>query len=282
MANCRNCKAEILETTSRKNDGLCKPCLDKLGRRYYLSDGTTLGEVIDVLKNSKPSDRLEGLVRRLLFYRDEPTVLDALREATTLAREGDYLGVEALSIAIRRRCGNRPIKFYSPPSGALTIRSGEDLMEAENRLFQLAESHRLLDDPEATQNIMSAANTFSPDGLDSLIRKIFTLVGNEHGYDFQLLYNQMWSSIQIRHARGERSWTETVETYRDADRPLETKNLRDSVDKETSLPTVHKNEDAKKELFPKRRGMQTKFILMVFMLVIFCVIAGFVATINFF
>lgn len=159
---------------------------------------------------TKKDERLERLVRRLIFYQDEATFLDALREATSLAPKGDDLGVRALSEAIRRRCGKKDITFYTPSFGGLTMRPGEELMEAEKRLLELAKSHRLFDDPAATQNLISAALSLSQDGLSSLVQTIFVVAGSEEGYDFQLLYNQMHSSIKLRHARGERSWTEQM------------------------------------------------------------------------
>lgn len=83
-------------------------------------------------------------------------------------------------------------------------------MEAEDRLLELAKSRKLLDDPAATQNLISAALYLSQDGLGNLVRTIFALAGSEQGYDFQLLFNQMQSAIKLRHARGERSWTQQL------------------------------------------------------------------------
>jgi hypothetical protein len=165
------------------------------------------------LKNifrTKQDDHLERLVRRLIFYQDEATFLDALREATALVTKGDDLGVRALSEAICRRCGKRDITFYTPSFGGLTMRSREERREAENRLLELAKSRKLLDDPAATQNLISAALSVSQDGLRGLLSTIFVLAGIEQGYDFQLLYNQMHSSVRLRNARGERSWTQRM------------------------------------------------------------------------
>lgn len=165
------------------------------------------------LKNifgSKEDERLERLVRRLIFYQDEATFLDALREATALAPKGDDLGVRALSEAIRRRCRKRKITFYSPSFGGLTVRLGEEYMQAEERLLELAKSGKLLENPAATQNLISAALAVSQDGLLGLVQTIFALAGPEQGYDFQLLFNHMHSSIKLRQARGERSWTQQM------------------------------------------------------------------------
>jgi uncharacterized protein (TIGR02145 family) len=156
-------------------------------------------------------DRFERLVRRLISYQDEATFLDALREATSLAPKGDDFGVRALSEAIRRRCGKREIAFYAAPMGHLTLRSSfEEVMQADERLIELAKARRLLEDPEATQNLMSMALPFHDrrEGLSGLLDTIFEVAGSEQGYDFQLLFNQWHSSIKLRHARGERTWTE--------------------------------------------------------------------------
>src|SRR5262245_7297834 len=160
---------------------------------------------------TKPDDRFERLVRRLIFYKDEEIFLGALREATALAPKGDDLGVRALSEAIRRRSGKKDVTFYAPPFGRLTMRSGEVIMQAENRLLELAKARRLLDDPAATQDLISAALPVSKDGLSGLLQTIFVLAGTEQGYDFQLLFNQIHSSIRLRQARGERSWTQQLE-----------------------------------------------------------------------
>lgn len=170
-----------------------------------------MGWLRKIFGSKQDEARLERLVRRLIFYQDETTFLDGLREATALAAKGDDLGVRALSEAIRRRAGKQHVTFYSPPFGKLTTRTPRELAEAEDRLLELAKSHRLLDDPAATQNLMAAANTaLGYDGIDQLILKIFIVAGVEQGYDFQLLFNQMHSGIRLRHARGERSWTEQM------------------------------------------------------------------------
>lgn len=150
---------------------------------------------------SKKDDRLERLVRRLIFYQDAATFRDALREATELAPKGDDFGIRALSEAIRRRCGGRNITFYSPSS--FTIQSGDVLFEAEDRLLELAKSNKLLDDPSATQDLISAALVLSQDGLQGLEFRIFANAGVEQCYDFHLLFNQMHSSVKLWQARGE-------------------------------------------------------------------------------
>lgn len=62
-----------------------------------------------------------------------------------------------IQIDIRRRCGKRDITFYAPPFDGLTMRSGDVLVEAENRLLEFAKSGRLLEDPAATKDLISAA-----------------------------------------------------------------------------------------------------------------------------
>ena len=168
-----------------------------------------MGWLKKIFRN-KQDDRLERLVRKLIFYQDEATFLDALREATALAPKGDDLGVRALGEAIRRRSGKKDIAFYAPSFGGLTVRSGEEFMGAEDHLLELAKSGKLLEDPAETQNLISAALFVSQDGLKSLVQTIFALAGAEQGYDFQLLFNQMHSAIKLRHARGERSWTQQM------------------------------------------------------------------------
>jgi hypothetical protein len=152
---------------------------------------------------SKQDDNLDRLVSRLVSYQDESIFLDALRDAMVLAQNGDDLGVRALSEAIRRRRGMKEVTFYVP-HGGLIMRFDEELMDAEENLLAFAKSGKLLDDPAATQNLISTALRVSQDGLSGLLKKIFALAGSEQGYDFQLLFNQMQSSINLRDARGER------------------------------------------------------------------------------
>ena len=160
----------------------------------------------------KKSDHdLDRLVRRLVSYQNEATVLDALREATALAPRGDDLGVRAMTEAIRRRSGKREVTFYTPAFGELTVRTLGEIGEAEDKLVELASSRRLLADVAATQNLISAANgVLGPEGMRRLLRKMFSSAGREQGYDFQLLFNQMQSAIKLRHALGERTWTEKM------------------------------------------------------------------------
>ncbi|MBZ4218982.1 MAG: DUF1566 domain-containing protein [Chlorobium sp.] len=158
---------------------------------------------------SKPDDTLDRLVNLLVSYQDESVFLEALHEAMELAQKGDELGVKALSEAIRRKRGMKEVTFFVP-HGGLIMRFGEELMEAEEQLLALAKSGKLLDDPAATQNLISTALRLSQDGLSGLLRKIFSLAGSEQGYDFQLLFNQMQSSINLRGARGELSSTQQI------------------------------------------------------------------------
>jgi len=159
------------------------------------------------LKNifvTKKDDNLERLAGRLVDYKDEAVFLDALREAMALAQKGDDLGVRALSEAIRRRRGMKEVTFYMP-HGGLIMRFDEEIMEAEERLLVFAKSGKLLDDPALTQSLIATALRVSQDGLSSLLKKIFTLAGSDQGYDFQLLFNQMQSAINLKSARGEGS-----------------------------------------------------------------------------
>ncbi len=159
-----------------------------------------------VLKNifgNKQDDPLDRLVSRLVSYQDESIFLDALREAMELAQKGDELGVKALNEAIRRRRGMKEVTFFVP-HGGLIMRCDEELMEAEEQLLAFAKSDKLLDDPALTQALIAKALRISQDGLGGLLKKIFSLAGAEQGYDFQLLFNQMQSSINLKEARGER------------------------------------------------------------------------------
>ena len=166
-------------------------------------------EVASDLIRKKLDHNLDRLVRRLICYQDEATFLDALREAAALSKEGDDLGVRALNEAVCRRCGKQNVTFYMPNFGGMEARTAEDYVEAEDILVELAKSNRLLEEPAATQNLISAAlASLGFDGIGKLVKNIFDIAGAEQGYDFQLLFNQLHSAISLRHALGERTWTE--------------------------------------------------------------------------
>ena len=165
-----------------------------------------------LLKNifgSKQDDPLDRLVSRLVSYQDESIFLDALREAMELAQQGDELGVKALSEAIRRRRGMQEVTFYVP-HGGLIMRFDEELKEPQEQLLAFAKSGKLLDDPALTQTLIAKALRISQDGLAGLLKKIFSLAGSEQGYDFQLLFNQMQSSVNLKDARGERPSSQQI------------------------------------------------------------------------
>ncbi|MEZ5987649.1 MAG: hypothetical protein R3F30_00685 [Planctomycetota bacterium] len=117
--------------------------------------------------------------------------------------------------AIRRRARKTAVSFYNPVMGALTARRGTEVVQAEERLFELAKAEELCEDPELSQSLISAALTVSGDGLSGLLQRIFIHVGAVQGYDFQLLFNHLHSSVQLRHTLGERSWTEQQLDERD-------------------------------------------------------------------
>lgn len=155
--------------------------------------------------------RLEVLVGKLMAE-DEATFLGGLREAVTYAPRGDDFGLRAMSEAIRRRSGKSQVEFYEPSLGGLTVRHGSELMQIEDRLLDLALKRALLADPATTQNLISAGLSFlGHERLKELALEISSLGGVEQFFGFQLLYNQMQSSIKLRHARGERSWTEKMQ-----------------------------------------------------------------------
>ena len=165
-----------------------------------------------LLKNifaPKQDEALNRLVGRLVSYQDESTFLEALREAMALAQKGDELGVKALNEAIRRRRGMKDVTFFVP-HGGLIMRFDEEIMEAEEKLLAFAKSGKLLDDPALTQSLIATALRVSQDGLSGFLRKIFTVAGSEQGYDFQLLFNQMQSAINLRDARGERPLSQQI------------------------------------------------------------------------
>lgn len=169
---------------------------------------------------------MNGLVGRLISFTDETTFLDALREATELARKGNALGVRALSEAIRRKSGKRQVMFYTTPlggfiwnainkgknvertTGGITSVSldseqwGNEIAEAEHRLLELAKSKALLQNPEASQKLISVLWIHSGhDDLRELLHRIYDVGGGEQGYAFQLLFNQMLSNVVWRRAR---------------------------------------------------------------------------------
>jgi hypothetical protein len=63
-------------------------------------------------------------------------------------------------------------------------------------MLALAASQALLDDPARSQNLMSVALTvLGQDGLRELLHKVSSVGGDDEFRSFQLLFNQMHSSL---------------------------------------------------------------------------------------
>jgi len=213
---CTECNLKLRVPTLEKEILVSCPCGNKIiclsGKIKPQKSTSTKPPPVSDRNNVdfKTDERLENLVNRLIFYQHEPTFLNALREATAMAPKGDDLGVRALSEAIRRRSGKKDIVFYAPSFGGLTTRQSKEILEAESKLLELAKSGILIKDPAKTQNLISAALCASGDDLNSFVKDIFMVAGAEQGYDFQLLFNQINSSIKLKYAHGERSWTQKM------------------------------------------------------------------------
>ena len=177
-------------------------------------------------KRQGDTTRLERLVRRLISFTDEATFLDALREATGLAQKGNALGVRALSEAIRRKSRKREVMFCTEPLGGFiwnAINKGKNVQqtsegittvsldserwenekaEAEHRLLDLAKSQALLEDPGASQKLISVLWVLGRnDDLRKFLHRIYDVGGVEQGYAFQLLFNHMQSFVTLRKKR---------------------------------------------------------------------------------
>jgi hypothetical protein len=82
---------------------------------------------------------------------------------------------------------------------------------AKGKLLELAESHALLTDPAQSQHLILAAwRVFGQDGLQELMKAVFVAGGIDQFFSFQLLYNQMHSSAQLRRTQGEHSRSEQI------------------------------------------------------------------------
>ncbi len=168
-------------------------------------------KLFSLFTKKKKDLTFERLVRRLLFYQDDKIFIEALTEACSLSSNGDELGVNALSEAIRRRCKRDDISFYKPLVGKLKTRPIKEHLDANEILLELAKSGKLLEDPKKTQNLMSAALVISTDGLKELLLSIYIHAGIEQGFDFQLLYNQLSQSVKLRVLNGEQTLTQKME-----------------------------------------------------------------------
>jgi hypothetical protein len=142
-----------------------------------------------------------GVLVAKLISPDEASFLQGLREATSLAKRGELVGLQALNEAIRHKSGRKDVRFYEP---GLAARDMKDIEQAPNGLLELAKRHALLEDPEVSGRLISMClPILGAEGVGRLCDQVCAVGGSDQFRAFQLLYNQMHSAVHFRHARGE-------------------------------------------------------------------------------
>jgi hypothetical protein len=142
---------------------------------------------------------VDNLVAKLTSP-DEADFLQGLSEATSLAQRGKLVGLQALNEAIQQKSGRKNIQFYEP---GLVDRDIGEIEHASERILELAKRHALFEDSELSGRLISMClPILGVEGLGRLCDQVQTVGGTEQFRAFQLLYNQMHSAVQLRHAQG--------------------------------------------------------------------------------
>lgn len=179
--------------------GNCRSCSKVLG-------GT---ETVRTEAATKDRMGFEQLIQKLVS-RDDATFGDGLTEVLAIP-ESDPLRVHILSEAIRHRSGKSNVRFYEPNVGGLTVRTGEELSEAHDELIELAQKGMLLADPKRSGSLISAFMVSHPfEDVVDLCDEIGNVTGLDQFQAFQLLYNQVRTTVKLRTSRGEKTWTQQM------------------------------------------------------------------------
>jgi hypothetical protein len=126
---------------------------------------------------------------------DEAIFLQALQKAVSYAPRGDATGLEAMREAIRKRAGNREVKFYTP---GFVFRNVGEAMSAREQLLQLAIKKALLNDPAQTGNLIMAFRAVN--GFQSffpLLEEMDAKAGFNQTCAFQLIFNEIRANAQL-------------------------------------------------------------------------------------
>ena len=160
-------------------------------------------------KMSTEDPRLEPIVKKLVSSDD--TIFGEGLSTVLAISESDPLRLHALREAIRRRSRKSEVRFYEPNVGGLTMRDGNEVWDARDRIVLLAKQSSLLADPQASGNLLAAFTTIGGfDGVVNLAYEIREVGGLNQFQAFQLLYNQNRSAVVLRTSRGEKTWTDRV------------------------------------------------------------------------
>jgi hypothetical protein len=151
-------------------------------------------------KSDKPP--FDRIVQKLVSQND--TIFGEGQSEVLAIPASDPLRLRAIREAIRMRSGKGQISFYEPDVDGLIVRYGDALMDERALILQLAARKSLLDDPQASGNlIMALLALHGFEGVVELAHDVRDVGGSDQFQAYQLLYNQNRSSLLLRSPQGE-------------------------------------------------------------------------------
>ena len=153
---------------------------------------------MSIFRNLFQSDPNAKHIKRLakgLTSTHEQTYLEALQESVDRSNRGDVTGVKAMREAIKKKCGKSDVKFFRP---GIAMRQMDEVLDAKESILELARQNRLMTDPYQTGNLISAFTSVHGDsGAGSILDEIFDNCSAQAGYDFQILFNEIVSTVKL-------------------------------------------------------------------------------------
>lgn len=154
-------------------------------------------------KNAQPeTDAKTQAMAAMMASNEEKMFLTGLEAAIGLADSGDQRGLLAMRMAMVARSGKTTATFYEPGVvGGRADLLAERYANARSRLLELAKSGALLDDPQSSGELLSAALVTiggSHNDLEGLAYEVLDVGGPAQAVAFQLLYNEQRCASALR------------------------------------------------------------------------------------
>ncbi len=154
-----------------------------------------------VCKIVRDDPDVNAVIQKLVSH-DNTTFGEGLAEVLAIP-ESNPLQLYILREAIRFRSGKREVQFYETFVGGLTVRNGEEVLTARDRILCLAKEKALLSDPKVSGNLIAAFTLIGGfEGVVELLHEIREVAGLDQFHAFQLLYNQNRSAVCLKTSHG--------------------------------------------------------------------------------
>lgn len=160
------------------------------------------------------------LVSAMTADRGKPFV-KAITRSFNLCEEGNILGLCALEEAMRRRSGNRDLRFYWL---SRKTRTKEGFEKAQGMFDALARNHMLLADPAFSGDLLIYLTNFPYSTLpaeektelqtrlrQNIISSLFDSVGADQAYAFQLLDHHQLAQARLRGRLGDEAFLKLMD-----------------------------------------------------------------------